>query len=1711
MPTGPDDDEELLLEDLEASLEPDEPSASGPAAPPAPPGVPSHIPPLPEIPAWETATVAGTPPFEEAAVEDARADTALYQSEAAAETDGGRRAALLLEVSRLAEQALGDAEAALAAARAAFAAAPSLAAALGPLRRLLAARGLWDELAAAYDSVLASAPLPAEERADVLVERGRVLEDRLGRAEDARASYAVALTVAPDHVPALLALLLAAARAGDASATEMALAGLGRRAGSPARAVALAAALSRLLRASGVEGGAARALRVVRDALRARPADAPVAALLAELDALSRTAGQPAVEARALKELAHQEGLEPSWIAALLRERARLLRDALGDPRGALEALEGAARLAPGHPLVAADLIDLAEPQGRFDVIERVVTRFEAAAGRDVERAQALALRRVRALGRADRISDALGALDVSPVLKRAAGQPAVFGLRVALLARARDADGLAAAFAAEGARLGGAAGARALVFAGAVRQWWADDAAGAEELYRRALAAAPSERAAWDAAESLLAGQGRWAELAALLEAALAEVAGVPEAAERELALREELVALYRDQLGAPERAHAHQKHLVQAAPRDMRRRVRLRDLELAGGNSGPSAPSHPASSPLASLGLASDLAEAVAEEVETLKALAAGADEPAVAAALEVEAARLLGPASPDDERRVKALELLRKAAPEDVTGLGTALYEGALVEPEARARVVSRELEGAAEASAEVVRALRFRLAHHHVAAGRFAEAVAALTPLRAEADPLARVWSWDLARRSRDPILEVAVLSDEAEGRGGALGAPEDVELALGEALERAGDAPRAGEAFARSLAHAPSADAAVGLLRVAAATPTVGPDAMSAALAAVAAASGDQPRVAAAAGREEALLRVASGAVDEADLAADVPADASAVERAETALVRWAAGVKRGDAGVVAEALAELGVSLAEAGGAGAPDPVPLLSRASARVRLAGAARSEALHQQLWRATHAPALATAVSDLPVNPGEAWPTERPDPRRARATKVGGGLGLALDLEAAFDAERRGALGAALSGYGRVIAAAPEHLEAWEGIRRVARAGDDPLGEARALTRLAMIVRSPALAGALASQAARLFEQVGRWEEALALWGQALEVAPDDATAYDRLHEILAGDLETPGRAEALDRVLGHRLVASSVAPEERVGLLFERALLRLERLGNAGGAIEDFKRILKFEPHHAEALWRLGRIASEHGDAPSASAAYERFLAAAPDDPRAAEVRMELAAAYETTHDRARAIETLRRAAALRPGDPVPLERLVELHTRLGEWRSAVEVLRDWEARQTDAHDRAELQLRIGVLLRDAGRDPTGAAMAFRRAAELDPLGEGGRAVVSLHDAQHDSRGAVQAIEREIAELRGALLRDPLDDTRLARLEDFLGELAKRAPSPVVAAAHAAVGEVRALVRDPAGEEAPESRGAPRPLAPRAGGSFWSDVAFPGSLGFRAEIWPHLVDSAFALFPPSATATPPRARRLAPGEEPRLSWVDATAAAFGLGGLHIFLSPAVPDAEPAQIVEQPEPGLALGMAVLDPRATTRFLVGRALGMLRARAAVLDRVDPAALGPLFACAALTAGAALPAELQRPDDATERTVGKVMTRRDRKALTLQSSRFGFESVEPSRWGLAVRRTADRLGLLLAGDVAAAVRAAARTDPARWKSAVRKTAQKLARLLDDQAPPPRDEGAGVSPLEEIRNSERALDLVRFALGAVYPAMRQAADSGGEL
>src|SRR5262249_3795066 len=276
-----------------------------------------------------------------------------------------------LEVSRLLE-AEGDREGALVAARDAFAADPSLTITLWTLRRLLSNGELWQELADSFGTAADAIPAPspgdaraARARADLLVERGRLLEDRLHRDTDALASYEAALAADHDHVGALLALLLAGARLQAAPTVGAALDGLARRA-EGARRAALAIEEARTWRQQlagpAREDGAARAPAVLTAEPERGAAPLPGGARLRQLAALTAAEAPPDVAVRALGEIASRAAVaDREFAVALWRERARIQMRRLEAPGEALASLEQAAALDPGHPVVALERLQLVE------------------------------------------------------------------------------------------------------------------------------------------------------------------------------------------------------------------------------------------------------------------------------------------------------------------------------------------------------------------------------------------------------------------------------------------------------------------------------------------------------------------------------------------------------------------------------------------------------------------------------------------------------------------------------------------------------------------------------------------------------------------------------------------------------------------------------------------------------------------------------------------------------------------------------------------------------------------------------------------------------------------------------------------------------------------------------------------------------------------------------------------------------------------------------------------------------------------------------------------------------------------------------------------------------------------------------------------------------------------------------------------------------
>ena len=117
------------------------------------------------------------------AAADAAEEIALYEDEANLDrwSISKRTARLLYEAAHLRERQLGNAREARKTYTQSLTTDPTLQATTWALFGLFGARGAWENLVRLLDAEIRFAPLPnPSDRADVLVEKGRVLEDRLG-------------------------------------------------------------------------------------------------------------------------------------------------------------------------------------------------------------------------------------------------------------------------------------------------------------------------------------------------------------------------------------------------------------------------------------------------------------------------------------------------------------------------------------------------------------------------------------------------------------------------------------------------------------------------------------------------------------------------------------------------------------------------------------------------------------------------------------------------------------------------------------------------------------------------------------------------------------------------------------------------------------------------------------------------------------------------------------------------------------------------------------------------------------------------------------------------------------------------------------------------------------------------------------------------------------------------------------------------------------------------------------------------------------------------------------------------------------------------------------------------------------------------------------------------------------------------------------------
>ena len=134
---------------------------------------------------------------------EARKDALLAELER--EQDRERAAELAYEVGELAERRLGDESLAVKSYDRSIRSDPAFRPTLWAIRRVFYRRGLWPNLVKLIDAETRYAR-DDDERADLLVEKARILEDKIKDAEAARGAYRRASELCAGCLPALFAL-----------------------------------------------------------------------------------------------------------------------------------------------------------------------------------------------------------------------------------------------------------------------------------------------------------------------------------------------------------------------------------------------------------------------------------------------------------------------------------------------------------------------------------------------------------------------------------------------------------------------------------------------------------------------------------------------------------------------------------------------------------------------------------------------------------------------------------------------------------------------------------------------------------------------------------------------------------------------------------------------------------------------------------------------------------------------------------------------------------------------------------------------------------------------------------------------------------------------------------------------------------------------------------------------------------------------------------------------------------------------------------------------------------------------------------------------------------------------------------------------------------------------------------------------------------------
>jgi tetratricopeptide (TPR) repeat protein len=635
---------------------------------------------------------------------------------------------------------------------------------------------------------------------------------------------------------------------------------------------------------------------------------------------------------------------------------------------------------------------------------------------------------------------------------------------------------------------------------------------------------------------------------------------------------------------------------------------------------------------------------------------------------------------------------------------------------------------------------------------------------------------------------------------------------------------------------------------------------------------------------------------------------------------------------------------------------------------------------------------------------------------------------------DLESAEALERAGQLHDAGRVIGEVLGRRPDNMRALQALRRLCRRGGDRATLAMASLSLARVLGDRESQLALLREAAAILDrEQGNVEAAVPVYRRVVAVEPFGAE-YDRLHDIYVDNEDLGGLFDLLSDRLN--LLEDAAA---KVPVWIERARARCA-LGDVAGAARDLEAALAEDANRADAIREHGRVLVALGQPKRAAAALRRYLELVDDPAARADAELELSQLLaEAMDDPAGAIAQLDAVLVQKPDDIELRERMVALLLRAGDAQRAVDEVRAIEKLRGAPPERARDELRIARLYRDELGKRDRARKALERARQLDPRNID--AVRELAELATDGKDRGRILRHAASDARAAIAEAPMNAPgyeRLAVIAQWMDDADARY---FAVGGLAAVGTVPAEHKEFAAAHAKVVRG--RALAsgsPVSADDWTTRLRHARGGGIAGELWLAIAEAVGSLLPhePSLLGFGRGDRVGGRHFERDFPAVHAVTTAFGVPGFDLYVSSE--KEKYARVVSFDKPVVYLSADVAAAKTPeAAFALGRAMAMARDGTGALADLRGDEVTAMFAAAAVIAGVdpgsvdAIAGVAGEAHDERVKAMNKAIARRAKKNLAVLASRFG-ELAAPHEWARAMMSTAARAGVLVAGDLGAAL-----------------------------------------------------------------------------